>query len=97
MMAPSLVMGLPPGVAGELSCRCSSPLSMCIPAQPSGSEVGELSEEQGYSNDADYHQLLKDYRKVQVLFSSSRLNAEILRGELDTTRDALQIFENEAS
>ena len=45
----------------------------------------------------DYHQLLKDYCKVQALLSSSRLNAEMLRGELDATRDALQVFENEAS
>ena len=35
-----------------------------VPAQPSGSEVGESLEEHEYSDDADYHQLLKDYRKV---------------------------------
>ena len=60
-------------------------------------EVGELSEEHKYSDDVDYHQLLKDYHKVQALLSSSRLNPEMLRGELDTTRDAFQVFENEAS
>jgi len=97
MMAPSSVVGLPPGVARELSHRCSPPLSPCVPAQPSGSEVGESSEEHKYSDDTDYHQLLKDYRKVQALLSLSRLNAEMLRGELDVARDALQVSNNEAS
>ena len=53
--------------------------------------------EREYSDDIDYRQLVKDYRKVQALLSSSRLNAEMLRGELDAARDALQVFENEAS
>jgi len=60
-------------------------------------EVGQSSEEREYSDDIDYRQLLKDYRKVQVLLSSSRLNAEMLRGELDAARDTLQVFKNEAS
>ena len=59
--------------------------------------MGESSKEHEYLDDADYHQLLKDYRKVQALLSSSRLNAEMLRVELDAARDALQVFENEAS
>jgi len=96
-MTPSLVVGLPPGVAEESSHRRSSLPSPCVPTQPSGSEVGESSEERKYSDDIDYHQLLKDYHKVQALLSSSRLNAEMLRGELDTARDALKVFENEAS
>ena len=59
--------------------------------------MGESSEEHEYSDDADYLQLLKDYYKVQVLLSSSRLNAKMLHGELDITHDALQVSENEAS
>jgi hypothetical protein len=59
--------------------------------------VGESSKEREYSDDANYHQLLKDYRRVQALLSSSRINAEMLRGELDAVRDALQVSENEAS
>ena len=89
MMAPSLVMGLPPDAARESSNCRSPPSSPCVPAQPSGSEMGESSKESEYSDDADYHQLLKDYRKVQAVLSSSRLNTEMLRGELDATRDAL--------
>ena len=97
MTALSLVMGLPPGVAGELSHRRSLPPSTCIPAQPFGSKVGKSSEEREYSDDVDYCQLLKNYHKVQALLSSSRLNAEMLRGELDAARDALQVSKNEAS
>ena len=97
MIVPSLVMGLPPGVARESPYRCSQPPSPCVSTQPSGFEVGESSEEREYSDDTDYHQLLKDYRKVQALLSSSRLNAEMLHGEQDATRNALQVFENEAS
>ena len=97
MMSPSPVMGLPPSVAGE-SSHCRSPLpSPCLPAQPSGSEVGKSLKEHEYSGNVDYHQLLKDYHKVQALLSSSRLNVEMLRGELDVTRDAFQVSENEAS
>ena len=97
MMAPSPIVGLPPGIARESSHRRSPLPSPCVPAQPSGSEVGESSEERKYSDDIDYHQLLKDYHKVQALLSSSRLNAEMLRGVLDATHDALQVSENEAT
>ena len=97
MMAPSSVVGLHPGVARESPYRCSQPPSPCVSTQPSGFEVGESSEEREYLDDTDYHQLLKDYHKVQALFSSSRLNTEMLGGELDVTRDALQVSENEAS
>ena len=90
-------MGLAPSVAGESSHRRLPPPSPSVPAQPSGSKVGESSEECDYSDDVDCHQLLKDYRKVQALLSLSSLNAEMLRGELDTAHDALQVFENEAS
>ena len=97
MVVPSQVMGFSPGGAGESSRRRLLPPSPSIPAQPSGSKVGESSEERESLDDVDYRQLLKDYRKVQVLLSSSRLNAEMLRGELDAASDALQVFENEAS
>ena len=97
MTAPSLVVGLSPGVAGESSHRRSPPSSPCVPAQPSGSKVGKSSKEHEYSDDADYYQLLKDYHKVKALLSSSRLNAEMLCGELDAACDALQVSKNEAS
>ena len=58
--------------------------------------MGESSEERESSNDVAYHQLLKDYHKVQVLLSSSRLNTEMLCIELDAAHDALQVSENEA-
>ena len=89
--------GASPSVAGESSHRRSLPLSPCVPAHPSSFEVGESSEEREYLDDTDYHQLLKDYHKVQVLLSSSRLNAKMLRGELDAARNALLVSENEAS
>ena len=85
------------GVARESPHHRSPSPSPCVPAQHSGSEVVELSEERKYSDDADYHQLLKDYRKVQALLSSSTMNAEMLRSELDAARDALQVSKNEAS
>ena len=97
MEEPSLVVGLPLSVARESSHRRSPPLSLSIPTYPSGSKVGKSSEEREYLDDVDYHQLLKDYSKVQVLFSSSMLNAEMLHGELDAMHDALQVSENEAS
>ena len=53
--------------------------------------------EREYSDDIDYRQLVKDYRKVQALLSSFRLNVKMLRGELDIARDALQVSKNEAS
>jgi hypothetical protein len=37
---------------------------------------------------------LKDYRKVQADLSSTRLNAETLRDELDATHDVLQASKN---
>ena len=89
--------GASPRCFQESSCHRSPPPSLCVPAQPYGSEVGELSEEHEYSDNVDHRQLLKDYRNVQALLSSSRLNAEMLRGELDTTRDTLQVSKNEAS
>ena len=54
--------------------------------------MGESLEEHEYSDDADYHQLLKDYRKVQALLSSSRLNAKMLRGEIEVACDAVGIY-----
>ena len=97
MVAPSLVMGLSPGGAGESSRRHLPPPSPSVPAQPSGSKVGESLEERESSDDVEYHQLLKDYHEVQVNLSSTRLNAETLRNELDVARDALQASKNLAS
>ena len=91
MVAPSPIMGLSPGGARESSHRRLPPPSPSIPAQPSSSKVGESSD------DVDYHQILKDYHKVQVVLSLTRLNAEMLRGELDATRNALQASKNLAS
>ena len=89
MVAPSQVVGLSPGGAGESSRRRLPPLSLSVPAQPSGSEVGESSEEHESLDDVEYHQLLKDYHEAQADLSSTRLNTEMLRAELDAARDAL--------
>jgi hypothetical protein len=78
MTVPSSVIGIPPGVAKESSHRRSLPPSPCVPAQPSGSEVGESSKKREYSDNADHCQLLKDYHKVQALLSSSWLNTEMM-------------------
>jgi hypothetical protein len=40
---------------------------------------------------------LKDYHEIQAVLSSTRLNAEMQRGELDATCDALQVSKNEVS
>ena len=90
-------MGLSPGGDRELSYRCLPPPSPSVPTRPSSSKVGESFEEREYLDDADYHQLLKDYHKVQALLSSSRLNVGMLRGELDVARVVVQVSENEAS
>jgi len=89
--------GLSPGGARESSHHRLPPLSPSVPAQPSGSKLGESSEEHESSDDIDYHQLLKHYREVQAVLSSTRLNIEMLHGELDTTRDALQVSNSEVS
>jgi hypothetical protein len=94
MAVPSPVMGLSPGGAGESSRRRLPPSSLSVLAQPSGSKVDESLEERESSNDVDYHQLLKDYREVQAVLSSTRLNAKMLHSELDATRDALQASKN---
>jgi hypothetical protein len=52
--------------------------------------VGESSKERESSDDIDYRQLLKDYREVQAVLSSTRLNTEMLHDELDASCDALQ-------
>ena len=94
MVASSPVMGLSPGGAVESSHRRLPPPSPSVPAQPSGSKVGESSEEHESSNDIDYYQLLKDHREVQAVFSSTKLNAEMRHGEVDAARDALQASKN---
>jgi hypothetical protein len=48
--------------------------------------VDKSSEEHEYSNDIDNYQLLKDYHKVQALWSLSKLNVEMPRGQLDAVR-----------
>ena len=97
MAAPSLVLGLSPGGVGELSRRCLPPSRASVPTQPSGSEVGESSEEHESSDDVEYRQLLKDYREAQADLSSTRLNAEMLLAELDVARDALHFSITEVS
>jgi hypothetical protein len=72
-------------------------VSLSVPAQPSSSEVGELLEECESSDDVNCHQLLKDYHEAQADLSSTRPNAEMLRGELDAACDALQASKNLAS
>jgi hypothetical protein len=89
--------GASPSGARELSRRCLLPPSLSVPALPSGSEVGESLEEHESIDDIKYRQLLKDYREAQVDLSSTRLNAEMLRSELDATHDALQASKNLAS
>ena len=59
--------------------------------------MAESLEEHESSDGVDYHQLLKDYHEVQAVLSSTRLNAEMLRGEPYTARDALQASKNLAS
>jgi len=97
MVAPSPVLGHSTGGAEESSCCRFPPPSPSIPAQPSGSEVGESSEEHESSDDVNYCQLLKDYQEAQVDLSLTRLYAEMLCGELDATCDALQASKNLAS
>ena len=97
MAAPSPVMGLSPGGARESSHRRLPPPSPSIPAQPSSSEVGKSSEEHESSDNIGYHQLLKDYHEVQEGLTSTKLNAEMLRTELDVTRDALHFSMTEVS
>ena len=97
MVAPSLVVGLSPGGAGESSHRRLPPSCLSVPAQPFGSEVGESLEEHESSDDVEYHQLLKDYHEAQVDLSSARLNAEMLRAELDAACDALHFSMTEVS
>ena len=97
MALPSPIMGLSPGGAGESSRGHKPPPSPSVPAQPSGSKVGKSLEEHESSDDIEYHQLLKDYHEVQAVLSSTRLNAEMLCGELDIVRDALQASKNLAS
>ena len=78
MAAPSLILGLSPGGAGESSSHRLPSLSPSVPAQPSGFELGESLEEHKSLDDVDYHQLLKDYHEVQAVLSSARLNVEML-------------------
>ena len=97
MAAPSPIVGLSPGGAGESSHHRLLPPSPSVPAQPSGSKVGESSEVRESSDYVEYHQLLKDYCEVHMDWSSTRLNAKMLRGELDVACDALQASKNLAS
>ena len=89
MATPYQVVGLSTVVPESRPVVALIPPSPSIPAQPSGSKVGESSEERESLDDVEYHQLLKDYREVQVDLSSTRLNAKMLCTELDAARDAL--------
>jgi hypothetical protein len=97
MVALTQVVGLSSRGAKESSCRHLPPPSPSIPAQPSGSEVGESSGEHESLDNINYHQLLKDYHEVQADLSSTRLNTEMLRGEQDAVHDTLQASKNLAS
>jgi hypothetical protein len=97
MAVPSEVMGLSLGGAKELSHHRLPSLSLSVPAQPSSSKVGESLEERESLDDIEYHQLLKDYHEAQVDLSSTRLNIEMLRAEVDTARDALHFSMTEVS
>jgi hypothetical protein len=88
--------GVFPRGAIELSHHCLLPSSPSVPAQPSGSKVGDSSEERESLDDIDYHQLLKDYREVQTVLSLTKLNVKMLHGELDAARDTLHVSKNEA-
>ena len=90
-------MGLSPGGPRESSHRRLPPPSPFVPAQPSSFEVAKSLEEHESLDNVDYRQLLTNYCEVQAVFSSTRLNAEMLRGELDAVRDALQASKNLAS
>ena len=57
----------------------------------------ESSEERESSDDIEYHQLLKDYCEAKADLSSTRLNAEMLRTEVDAMRDALHCSMTEVS
>ena len=87
-------MGLSSSGARESSYRRLPPPSPSVPAQPSSSEVDKSSEEHESLDDVGYYLLLKDYHEVQAVLSSTRLNAEMLCGELDIVRDALQASKN---
>jgi hypothetical protein len=97
MAVPSVVVGLSLGGAEELSHHRLPSLSPSVPAQPSSSEVGESLEERESLDDVEYHQLLKDYHEAQADLSSTRLNVEMLRAEVDAARDALHFSMNEVS
>ena len=88
-MVPSPVVGLSPGGAGESSRHRLPPPSPCVPTQPSSSEVGKSSEECESLDDVEYHQLLKDYHEAEADLSSTRLNVEMLRAEVDAACNAL--------
>ena len=97
MAAPSSIVGLSLGGAGELSHRCLSLSSPSVPAQPSISKVDELLEDHESLDDVEYHQLLKDYGEAQADLSSTRLNVEMLHAEVVAARDALHFSMTEVS
>ena len=78
-------MELPTGGARESSRRLLPPLSPSVPAQPSGSEVGESS------SDKKYHKLLKHYHKAHELLCASRLHTDMLLSDLVAVHAALVV------
>ena len=91
MAVPPPIMGLPTGGAGESSRHRSPPPSPSIPAQPSGSKVGESL------GDEKYHKLLKHYHEVQALLCVSRLHVDMLLGDLVAACAALVVAQQEAT
>ena len=85
------VMGLPSDGASESSRRHSPSLSLSIPAQPSGSKVGESS------GDGKYRKLLKHYHEVRAALCASRLHTDMLCGDLVVARTALVVALQEAA
>ena len=69
--------------------------SLAVGLSPDGAR--ESLEDHESLDDVEYHQLLKDYHKAQANLSSTRLNAEMLRAELEATRNALHFSMTEVS
>ena len=91
MAAPPPIEGLPTGGAEESSHRHLPLLSLSVPAQPSGSEVGESL------GDEKYRKLLKHYHEVRATLCVSRLHADMLRGDLVAVRAALVVALQDAT
>jgi hypothetical protein len=85
------IVGLPTSGAGDSSHHRLPPSSPSVPAQPSGSEVGESS------GDKTYHKLLKHYHEIRALLCVSRLHADMLCHDLVAARATLVVALQEAT